>query len=449
MKPLHPIALACLVALGGYSYNANADAIPTGATNQPVDSLAPVLKKVMPSVVNIATTGELPFAQDPFAPKSLQQRQGPKFESMGSGVIVDAKQGYILTNAHVIRDSKHIVVTLNDGRKFDGKVIGIDDASDIAVVQIKAADLQAINIANSSGTQVGDFVIAIGSPFDLKQSVTSGIVSALGRSGLGIEGYENFIQTDAPINPGNSGGALVNMHGQLVGINTAILTPSGVSIGIGFAIPSNMASSVMDQLIKYGDVKRGMIGVVVQDFTPSLAQAFHIKNVKGAVVTQVTPNTPAAKSGIKVGDVIEKANGQPVRGASDVRNIVGLVREGHKVSLEALDAGSLHNYSLVTTDPSVVKKASLAENPYFTGVVLENLDRITPTQGHILGVEVVAVSRSSAAWRQGLRPGDSITSVNQETIHNLVQLNKVLGESKGNILLNVIRGPGAIFIVLK
>ena len=309
-------------------------------SSTPIDtSLAPMLQSILPAVVNIKaqikitdfnTLREMikerskePDNEDSQAPDNM-------YISIASGVIIDAKEGYILTNAHVVNDAQSVIVTLEDGRHFTAKIIGLDKPSDIALLQIKAQHLSAVSIADSNMLKVGDFVVAIGNPFGLNQTVTSGIVSALGRTRMGIENYENFIQTDAPINPGNSGGALINMKGQLVGINTAILAPERGSVGIGFAIPANMAKSVMVQLIEYGDVKRGMLGIGAQDITPELANAFKLNATKGAAVTQVWPDSPARQAGIQVGDIITAVNGSNVKDASDVVNTVGFLRVNSK-----------------------------------------------------------------------------------------------------------------------
>lgn len=337
--------LVCLLP-GLWLSSATAAALPP-ASNQPTASLEGMLKNVIPTVVNIYVQGQLPpghpmMPNAPMSPPSPNKPQptmsGPqKFSDFGSGVIVNAKEGYIITNAHVVRYAQTIVVTLNDGRRYRGKLIGMDNASDIAVIKINADHLTAIPFADSDKAQVGDYVVAIGSPFGLlTQTVTSGVISALNRSDLGIEGYENFIQTDAPINPGNSGGALVNINGELVGINTAIITPTQGSVGIGFAIPSNMAKSVIDQLIKYGKVERGLLGVIVQPLTPDLADALNVSGVKGALITQVNPGSPAAKAGLQVKDIVIKIDGKSIENAAQLRNTIGLLRVGTTISLEVL-----------------------------------------------------------------------------------------------------------------
>lgn len=308
-------------------------------------SLAPMLEKATPSVVNIATRNRTPIPgnplfNDPFFRFFFNLPDSPQAiprQSLGSGVIINAHRGLVLTNNHVIDKADEITVTLRDGRQLSAKVVGTDPASDIAVIKIPAQNLIALPMANSDALRVGDFVVAIGNPFGLGQTVTSGIVSALGRSGLGIEGYENFIQTDASINPGNSGGALVNLRGELVGINTAIFTPDGGNVGIGFAIPSNMAREITDQLLKYGEVHRGRLGIAVQDLTPDLVQAFGVQ--QGAVVVQILPSSAAEESGLKVGDIIVSVDGHPVHNADQLRSLIGLSRAGKQLDLVVIRSG--------------------------------------------------------------------------------------------------------------
>ncbi|ADE16949.1 protease Do [Nitrosococcus halophilus Nc 4] len=334
------------IALGNPSANAGLP-LSLFEDSEELPSLAPMLEKATPSVVNIATRNRTPVPgnplfKDPFFRFFFNPPDSPKTiprQSLGSGVIISAREGLVLTNNHVIDKADEITVTLRDGRQLSAKVVGTDPPSDIAVIKIPAQDLTALPMANSDTLRVGDFVIAIGNPFGLGQTVTSGIVSALGRSGLGIEGYENFIQTDASINPGNSGGALVNLRGELVGINTAIFTPDGGNVGIGFAIPSNMAREIMEQLLKYGEVHRGRLGIAVQDLTPELIKAFGIDIRQGAVVVQVLPNSAAAESELEVGDIIVAVDDQPVHNADQLRNLIGLSRAGKQINLTVLRNG--------------------------------------------------------------------------------------------------------------
>jgi Do/DeqQ family serine protease len=348
MKKLLP----ALVLMGGVAVFAPADfaAAPVPEfTGGVVPSLAPMLANVTPGVVNIAVKGRVreqnPLLQDPFFRRFFNLPQGQQYEeretqAAGSGVIVDAKAGYVLTNAHVVENATSITITTKDNRKYPAKLIGRDAETDVAVLKIEPGHLTAVPLGDSDKLQVGDFVVAIGNPFELGQTVTSGIVSALGRSGLGIEGYEDFIQTDASINPGNSGGALVDLRGQLIGINTAIVAPGGGNVGIGFALPINMARRVMDQLIQYGEVKRGRIGVSIQDLTPDLAQAMNTTRTNGAVIALVEPGSAADHAGLKSGDLVVSANGTPVRDGSQLRNTIGLSRIGDLVKLVVDRGGS-------------------------------------------------------------------------------------------------------------
>jgi Do/DeqQ family serine protease len=314
-----------------------------------VPSLAPMLARITPGVVNIAVRGKVreqnPLLQDPFFRRffDLPQNQRPQereTQATGSGVIVDAANGYVLTNGHVVENATRIEVTTKENRRYTAKLIGRDADTDVAVLQIPTTGLVAVPIGDSDRLQVGDFVLAIGNPFGLGQTVTSGIVSALGRSGLGIEGYEDFIQTDASINPGNSGGPLVNLNGECVGINTAILAPGGGNIGIGFAVPINMARRVMDQLIRHGEVKRGRIGVAIQDLTPDLAEAMKTSHTTGAVIARVDPGSPAERAGLRNGDLVVAANGVPIRSGTQLRNVIGLTSIGSDVALTVDRRGS-------------------------------------------------------------------------------------------------------------
>jgi len=344
--------LSALVLMSGVAAIMPAPAIAAGAIPEvggAVPTLAPMLARVTPGVINIAVRGKVraenPLLQDPFFRRffNLPQRSQPEereTQATGSGVIVDAQNGYILTNGHVVDNATKIEVTTKDNKRFTAKLVGRDTEADVAVLQIPAQNLTAVPLGDSDRLQVGDFVLAVGNPFGLGQTVTSGIVSALGRSGLGIEGYEDFIQTDASINPGNSGGPLVNLHGQVVGINTAILAPGGGNIGIGFAVPINMARRVMDQIIRYGEVKRGRIGVAIQDLTPELAQAMSTHQTEGAVIARVETGSPAEQAGLKTGDLVVAVNGTVVHSGTQLRNMIGLARIGDQVTLTVDRRGS-------------------------------------------------------------------------------------------------------------
>jgi Do/DeqQ family serine protease len=323
------------------------------ADGAPVQTLAPVVSRITPGIVGISVRGRVrednPLLQDPMFRRFFNLQQQPverETQATGSGVIVDAAQGYVMTNAHVVENASSIEVTTKDNRRLTAKLIGRDPDTDIALLQIPTGGLTSVPIGDSDRLQVGDFVLAIGNPFGLGQTVTSGIVSALGRSGLGIEGYEDFIQTDASINPGNSGGPLIDLQGRVVGINTAILAPGGGNIGIGFAVPINMARQVMDQLINYGEIKRGRIGVAIQDLTPDLAQALGTRHTQGAVIARVEPGSPAERAGLRTNDLVIAINGAPMRSGTELRNRVGLSRIGDEVELTVERGGAERNVTV-------------------------------------------------------------------------------------------------------
>jgi serine protease Do/serine protease DegQ len=444
--------LVLLVLVCGATGPAVAKAPPPGAT------IAPMLEKVLPAVVNISTRTRAkvmrhPLLDDPFFRRffeipGAQEREQQK-QSLGSGVVVDAARGYILTNHHVIEGADEITVTLRDQRQFTADVVGSDPEVDLALIHIKATDLLALSVADSDKVRVGDFVVAVGSPFGLGQTVTYGIVSALGRSGLGIEGYEDFIQTDASINPGNSGGPLVNMNGELVGVNTAIVGPSGGNIGIGFAIPGNMASVIMQHLSEHGEVKRGQLGLTVQDLTPELAQAFGLQRRGGAVVTQVTPGLSADQAGLRSGDVIVSLNDRAVAGSSDLRNAIGLLRVGTRIKLNILREGRPLTLSAVIADPQAGSTAAATVSKHLSGAVLGPISDNHPLAGQVAGVEVLEVNRGSPAWSAGVRAGDIIVSINQQPVASVDEVVTAVKRNPDALLLNIRRGNGALFIVIR
>src|SRR6202050_1634339 len=347
---------------------------PPPADAAPMPSLAPMVKRVSPAVVNVATRGTIkekpgqrnPLLDDPFfrrffdVPPDAKPRER-QFQSAGSGVIIDAKNGYIITNHHVVENASEITVTLLDNRSFSAKVVGTDEGADIAVLQAKQPNLVAMALGDSSKLEVGDYVVAIGNPFGLQHTVTAGIVSALGRTGINPDGYEDFIQTDASINPGNSGGALVNLKGELVGINSAILSGSGGNIGIGFAIPVNMAKGVMDQLIKYGQVKRGVLGVNIYPVTPDVAKEFGLSESSGALVASVTAGSAAERAGIKTGDIITSTNGVVMKDPGELRNPIGMLRVGDKVDIGLLRDGKPRKVTALVAERNEAETASAVE----------------------------------------------------------------------------------------
>ncbi len=447
-----------LMAMTSLAPVANAALPMTDGQGSPLPTLAPMLEGTTPGVVNISTRGtvrvqENPLLQDPFfrrffdVPDQPQQRET---QSLGSGVVVDAQQGLIITNNHVIQNADEISVTLRDGRTLNAKLVGTDPEADVAVIKVTAERLTAIPMADSDRIRVGDFVVAIGNPFGLGQTVTSGIVSALGRTGLGIEGYEDFIQTDASINPGNSGGALVNLRGELVGMNTAIIAPGGGNVGIGFAIPVNMVRDIMEQLVKFGEVRRGRLGISIQDLTPELASAFGIEDRAGAVIAQVVPGSPADKSGIKVGDVVLQVNGRGVRNAGELRNRVGMLRIGEKVGLKLLRDGKPKEVVATVAEAPQQKLLGKSLFPKLDGAVFGNIEELpTNRSNRDKGVIVLEVGRGSPAARSGLRKDDIIYSANRVAIENLDDLKRAAKRSNEGILLNIQRGDAALFLLVR
>ncbi len=391
-------------------------------------SLAPIIETASPAVVNISTytiqRRYNPLLQSPFfrhffdLPDNLEEERTT--QSAGSGVIVDAQAGYILTNHHVISGSNDIEVRIHDGRAVKARLVGSDKKVDIALLQIDAKGLTALPLADSRELKVGDFVIAIGNPFGLSQTVTSGIVSALGRNGLGIQGYEDFIQTDASINPGNSGGALIDLNGRLVGINSAIIAPAGGNVGIGFAIPADVTKAIMSQLISYGEVKRGGIGASFQDLTPELAEAFSLTTFQGAVVSSIKPGSAAELSGIKVGDIIIAANDRRVANASDMHNRIGLSPLGEILNLDIIRQGNKIKLSTEITAIPVPEAKGIALSPYLAGAHLKEL--IPPDQESSVGILVEMVEPNSTVARIGLQTGDIIFGINRSRIRTLEQL---------------------------
>jgi len=441
-----PLAAALIV---GPAYAA----LPAApVVESPMPSLAPMVKRVSPAVVNIATRGTIkeklgqrnPLLDDPFFRRFFDIPPDSKpherqFQSAGSGVIVDAKNGYIITNYHVVENASEITVTLLDDRSFSAKVIGSDEGADVAVLQAKQPNLAAMALGDSAHLEVGDFVVAIGNPFGLQHTVTAGIVSALGRSGINPEGYEDFIQTDASINPGNSGGALVNLRGELVGINSAILSGSGGNIGIGFAIPVNMVKSVMDQLIKYGQVKRGILGVNIYPVTPEIAKEYGLTESSGALVAGVAPGSSAEHAGIKTGDIITSVNGVTMKGAGELRNAIGMLRVGDKVEIGLLRDGKPRKVTALVADRGDAGGANAADiNQGLDGADLAD----APDAG---GVLVRSVQDGSPAAQAGLRPNDLIVGIGRTPISNIKTF-RAAAKGASVLVLNVRRG-GAVFLI--
>ncbi len=424
-------------------------ALPAAVDGQPLPSLAPVLKTVTPSVVNIYTQTRVRvrsrLLDDPVFRRFFNVPDVPRervSQSLGSGVVVDSEKGYILTNNHVIEGADDISVTLKDGRSIEAELIGTDPDTDLAVIRVTAENLIALTLADSDELQVGDFVVAVGNPFGLGQTVTSGIVSALGRTGFrGLE-YQNFIQTDASINPGNSGGALINLRGELVGINSAIFTPSGGNVGIGFAIPSRMAQYVMDQLIRFGEVRRGTLGLIVQDLTSELAGAFGIQSERGALVSEVIDDTAAERSGLRAGDVITSVAGRAIRSTQDFLNAEGQVPVGGALVLEYIRNSRQQKTTLMVQEPLEISGEDLDRR--FAGAVFTELPARLRNE-KVSGVFIDELQPRSRLSYEGLRPGDIITAANRESIRNLADLKKVLAKVKSTLVLQIHRNGEAYF----
>ena len=424
--------------------------IPTDNNlQQQQPSLAPMLEKVLPSVVSIKVEGTAKMQSN--MPEEFRRffgypdSQSRSFSGLGSGVIIDAEKGYIVTNNHVIDNADKITVSLNDGHEYQAKLIGKDPQSDIALLKVDDANkLTAIKIADSDKTRVGDYVVAIGNPFGIGQTVTSGIISALARSGLNMNGFENFIQTDASINQGNSGGALVNLNGELVGINTAIIAPSGGNVGIGFAIPSNMVKSLTSQLIEYGEVKRGVLGIKGNELTSDIAKAFDLEVQKGAFVSEVIADSAAQEAGIKSGDVIVSMDGKPVDSFAELRAKIattgagrtvklGLIRDGKEISVEV----KLKNSDQLSTEAKSLHPA---------------LDGATLTNGDVKGqkgVLIESIAKNSPASRLSLQEGDLITGVNKTRVESISDLRKIIDSNPSAIALNIVRGDSRLYLILR
>jgi serine protease Do/serine protease DegQ len=433
--------------------------LPAAVDGAPLPSLAPMVKQAAPAVVNIATRGSVevrggnPFLDDPFFRRffDMPEQQMPQrrqTQSAGSGVIVNAAEGLVITNAHVIDGAEEISVTLQDDRTFDAEVIGTDPASDIAVLRIPAERLAELKIADSARAEVGDFVVAIGNPFGLGHTVTSGIISALGRSGINPQGYEDFIQTDASINPGNSGGALVNLRGELVGVNSAILSRSGGNIGIGFAIPSNMVRSVMEQLLEFGEVRRGLLGVTILTITPDIAEAYGVEETQGALVSQVLPESAAERAGVKTGDIIRSVDGKAVNSANELRNTIGLKRSGDTVELEIMRDGRKRKLKAELGEQATQVQVAAAEiHPGLEGAEFESLDASSPRYEGQAGVLVTSVAPGSPAAQRGLRPADVIVAVNRQKVSSLSEFQEhAQGQS---LLLNIRRGNAQLLLPIR
>lgn len=429
--------------------------LPAVVDGQAVPSLAPMLEKVRPAVVSIAVEGnteargnraipeEFEFF---FGPEAFGDRGPRQFRGEGSGVIINADKGYVVTNNHVIDSADKITVKLEDGREFKAKLVGADPMSDVALIQLEnPKNLTEIKIADSDKLRVGDFTVAIGNPFGLGQTVTSGIVSALGRStGNTDEGYESYIQTDAAVNRGNSGGPLINLNGELIGINTAIISPSGGNAGIAFAIPSNMANNLVQQIIEFGEVKRGLLGIKGGELNADLAKAFDVEAQQGAFISEVMADSAAAKAGLKAGDVITALNGQKIRSFAELRAKVATTGAGKEIELTYLRDGKENNVKVTLQSDDQSKTSAKSLLPSLNGAEFANYD----AKG-VKGVEITNVEKGSIAESKGFKKGDVIVGVNRKAVENLGALRKILDSKPSAIALNVLRDGSNFYVIIQ
>jgi Do/DeqQ family serine protease len=446
------VSAFCIVTASMSFSLASHAAIPFFSTDKnEIPSLAPMLDQATPAIVSISVEGTqvsrqpVPEMFKHFFGGSDEQVQERPFKGLGSGVIIDAKQGYVVTNNHVVANADEITVKLTDGREFKAKKLGADEQSDIALLKIEPSELIAMPLANSDELRVGDFVVAIGNPFGLNQTVTSGIVSALGRSGLNIGGYENFIQTDAAINRGNSGGALVSLRGELVGINTAIFGPNGGNVGIGFAIPSNMMKSLVDQIIEFGEVRRGLLGIMGQDIDSGLAVAMNLDVNQGAFVSEVQADSAAEKGGIQAGDIITEIDGRAVASFQELRAKVASRGAGAELELTILRKGKRENINVILSDATQNVVVAKEIHPALEGATLVNGE----TEQGENGIVIANLEARSPAARMGLKSGDVIIGINRNRVDTLMQLRSELDEAKGVIALNVKRGISSLYLVIR
>ncbi|NKG29079.1 serine endoprotease DegQ [Erwinia rhapontici] len=451
-------ALALSIGVNLAVVPATQASLPSQIQGQPLPSLAPMLEKVLPAVVSVHVEGTESDSKQQQIPEQLKRffeqngqdgaqgdEKSQEFEGLASGVIIDAAKGYVLTNNHVVNGADKISVQLSDGREFDAKLVGHDEQTDIALIQLNGATkLTQVKIADSDQLKVGDFAVAIGNPFGLGQTATSGIVSALGRSGLNLEGLENFIQTDAAINRGNSGGALVNLNGELIGLNTAILASSGGNIGIGFAIPSNMAMGLAQQLMQFGEVKRGQLGIKGTEMTAEMAKAFNVDVQRGAFVNEVLPQSAAAKAGIKAGDIITSVDGKAIANFAELRVKIGTTPPGQDVKIGLLRDAKPLTVTVKLDNSTQSSAGAELTTPALQGATLSDGAAKDGTKG----VKVDEVEKSTPAAQFGLQKDDVIVGVNRTPVQNLAELRKLLEAKPPLLALSVMRGEENIYLLL-
>jgi Do/DeqQ family serine protease len=449
-------AFAALLVAVSLSAHGAEPKLQTDARGLP--TLAPLVNEVTPAVVNISVVSRAapednPLFRDPFFRRffNLPDKPQRQEQAAGSGVIVDALRGYVITNHHVIRNAEQVLVTLKDRRQFPAKLVGTDPGTDIAVLQIEAQGLSAIRIGDSDTLQVGDYVIAIGNPFGIGQTVTSGIVSALGRSGLSPEGYEDFIQTDASINPGNSGGALVNLRGELIGINTAILGPSGGNVGIGFAVPSNMMRAVSSQIARFGEVRRGRLGIEMEDLTPAAAKKLGVAILEGVVIANGQPGSPAEKAGLRARDVVVALNGRPMRTSSEMRARLGLTPVGEEINLQVQRGGETLGIRTTIAPPQDAASVEGKAVPQMPGMSVVEIEKGSLLYQRLQGggLVVSAVEERSRAAQAGFRPGDIVYAVNRRRVQTLAEFQKALGGAQGGSAISLLRGDFNITLIIR